>query len=163
MFSNLQVDGVQRLAAQMQALAAKRSAQEKQQQQQAARNAAAPGDPNTAYTNPSNRGSSKGFGSSSRGHFSHPLWPPPLASPAVTQSIATTAQILQWIASEMSGLSQKERRVALNMPVDLAGKLTSRAAARAVKLLASAETDMTKLSGQAQARQGSEAAVSAVR
>lgn len=122
------MDGVQRLATQMQALAAKRSAEQRDNG-----SSSEAGGPAT-----SNAAGSRSSGRNGSGKFSTPLWTP-LAAADATQSLATAAQILQWIASEMSGLSEKERRVALGMPVDLTGRLASRAAARTVKFLAAAE------------------------
>eukprot|EP00892_Ulva_mutabilis_P005960 jgi/Ulvmu1/3736/UM173_0009.1 len=56
--------------------------------------------------------------------------------PAGTASLGTAASILKWTAAELGRLSDGERQAVLRLPLDLAGRVSSRAAARTVKLLA---------------------------
>ena len=157
----VQVDGVQRLASLLQTLAARRSSE--QPTPDATNGSGRSG--STAGN--SNSSTSPKHGTARSGSSGGPLWAP-LASQETVRSLTTAANILQWIASEMSGLSEKERRVALNMPVDLAARLTSRAAARTVKFLAAAEdTDLAQGAQKSKAdskksRAETTAAVSAV-
>ena len=95
----VQIDGIQRLAAQLQALAERRVAQ-------------APG------------GSGGDAGQQS-----------PPAEAAAT-SMSTAASILRWTAAELGRLSDGERQAVLRLPFDLASRISSRAAARTIKLLA---------------------------
>lgn len=105
----LQVDGIQRLAVQLQALAEQRAV-------------AAPAAP---------EGSTAGGAGTAAGAS----WVPGVPGAGAATAMATAATILRWTAAELGRLSDKERQAVLRLPVDLISRITSRAAARTIKLL----------------------------
>lgn len=110
---HMQIDGIQRLAAQLQALAEQRVAEEPAPAERSAAGAA---------------GGARGGGGGS--------WISSLGGDGVAASMSTAATILRWTAAELGGLSEKERRAVLQLPLDLVGRVSSRAAARTIRLLA---------------------------
>lgn len=60
--------------------------------------------------------------------------PPPPPSDAAS-AVSSAAAILTWSATEAAKLPAEQQRVLLQLPVDVAVRLTSRAAARALRLL----------------------------
>lgn len=72
-----------------------------------------------------------------------PQPPPPGASPDTATALRSAAAILTWSATEAAKLPRAQQVVLLQLPLDVMARLTSRAAARALRLLIS-EQDLPR-------------------